>query len=164
MLEGVTLESSFYYRNDEGHTVTVANTSIANTATVFSNTTHLVDFQARVPTVNADDAWAGRPLGVRFLSTVSSDLQGGYWDLDNVRLASVAPPVLVDVTEADGQIRFMLESEPGLEFELLASSDPALPIAEWPRVVTLTNVTGRVEFSEPATNSGGRVYQARQLE
>ena len=164
MFEGATLESSFYYRDDEGNAVTVASTSITNTATVFSNTTHLIDFQVRVPTVNTDDAWADQTMGVRFLSTVSFDLQAGYWDLDNVRLTSVAPPILVDVTESDRQFRFMVESEPGLEFELLASSDPALPTAEWTRVVTLTNVTGRVEFSEPATNSVGRVYQARQME
>jgi hypothetical protein len=51
-----------------------------------------------------------------------------------------------------------------LQFDLLASADLGLPIEEWERVTTLTNVTGRTTYSEPATNSGGHFYRARQLE
>jgi hypothetical protein len=123
-----------------------------------------VDCTVAVPTVDADAAWANRPIGLRLLSTVSTNLQGGYWDLDQVRLEAVGPPVLVDVGVTNEVVGFTLESEPGLQFDLLASADPALPIEEWGRVTTLTNVTGRATYSEPATNSFGRFYRARQLE
>ena len=72
--------------------------------------------------------------------------------------------MLVDAELLDGEIRFTLEGEPGLQFDLLASADPGVPIEEWARLTTLTNVTGRVTYSEPATNPGGRFYRARQLE
>jgi hypothetical protein len=164
MFQGVTLELALYYRDDASNQVAVVATTITNTTTVFSSLTHFVDFQVRVPTVEAHDAWAGRPIGVRFLSTVDPAQQGGYWDLDNVRLAAYGQPMLVEVGTADGEIQFTLVSEPGLPFELLASPDPVVPLAEWERVTLLTNVTGRATYSEPATNSDRRFYQARQLE
>jgi hypothetical protein len=164
MLEGATLKLGFYYRDEASNRVSVAETSITNSVNVFSNLTHLIDFEARVPAVSADDAWSGRPIGLGFLSTVGFDLQGGYWDLDNVRLTSAGPPALVDVGVADGQIRFTLESEAGLQFELLTSPDPRVPLDGWTRLATLTNDTGRLLYSEPATNSGGWLYRARQLE
>ena len=163
MLEGVTLELALYYRDDASNQVTVAATSITNTASWFTNLTHLVDCTVALPTVAAGDAWANRPIGVRFLSTVSTNLQGGYWDLDHVRLVSSGQPMFVEVEQANGDVRFTLESEPGLQFDLLASADLGLPIDEWGRVTTLTNVTGRATYSEPATNSN-RFYRARQLE
>jgi hypothetical protein len=164
MREGVTLELAFYYRDDASNQVTVAATSITNTASRFSSLTHFVDCTVAVPTVAAGDAWANRPIGMRFLSTVSTNLEGGYWDLDHVRLLATGQPMLVDAELLDGDIRFTLESEPGLRFDLLASADPGVPLEEWARLTTLTNVTGRATYSEPATNSGGRLYQARQLE
>jgi hypothetical protein len=164
MLEGATLELAFYYRDDASNQVTVAATSITNTASRFPRLTHLVDCTVALPAVVAGDAWANRPIGIRFLSTVSTNLQGGYWDLDHVRLVATGPPMLVDPKFVDGDIRFTLESEPGLRFDLLASADPGMPIEDWERLTTLTNLTGRATYSEPATNSGGRFYRALQLE
>jgi hypothetical protein len=69
--------------------VTVAATTITNSPTLFSNTTHLIDFHVDTPIVKAGDAWAGRHLGIQLLSTVNPLLVGGYWDLDNVRLTSI---------------------------------------------------------------------------
>lgn len=162
MMAGVTLELSLYYRNEEGNAVTVAVTSVTNSLNAFSNTTHFVDFQVQVPPVKHTEPWAGRGLGVRLLSTVGSELQGGYWDLDNIRLTSAGQPVLTDVSVANGEMQLELESAPGMQFDLLSSADPSLPLAEWTRVSTLTNVTGRVSYSEQATNAGARVYRARQ--
>ncbi len=163
MLAGVTIESSLFYRDAASNAVVVGAATITNTPAIFTNTTHLIDFEMRLPTVHAEDPWAGRTLGVRLLSTVGFDLQGGYWDLDHARLTTFSPPRLVGIQETEGQIRFTLESEPGLQFELLASERIDLPIAQWTPLATLTNLTGHVEFTEPATNSGGRVYQARQI-
>jgi hypothetical protein len=164
MLEGVSLELSLFYRDDASNQVTVATTSVTNTLSTFSNTTHLMDFQVQVPTVKAGDAWAGRKLGVRLLSTVGFDLQGGYWDLDNVRLTSTGEPALTEVTRTNGQIQITLESEPGQRFEMLSSTNLFLPLSQWTRLGTLTNVTGRASFVESVTNAPACFYQARQLE
>jgi hypothetical protein len=164
MLEGVTLELAFFCRDDASNQVTVAAMSITNSASLFSSLTHFVDATVAVPTVAAGDAWATRPIGMRFLSTVNTNLQGGYWDLDHVRLVASGQPMLVEVELENGDVRFTLESDPGLQFDLLASADLGLPIEEWGRVTTLTNVTGRATYSEPATNFNGRFYRARQLE
>ncbi|MCX6905070.1 MAG: hypothetical protein NTW03_16640 [Verrucomicrobia bacterium] len=86
MTNGVTLELSLYYRDAASNKVVVASTSITNTSAIFSNMTHFIDFQVRVPAVKASDAWAGKNIGVQLLSTASPELAGGYWDLDNVRL------------------------------------------------------------------------------
>jgi len=48
----------------------------------------LDDFSAYLSPVQPDDAWAGRPIAVAIRST---GLPGGFWDLDNVRLARSSP-------------------------------------------------------------------------
>jgi hypothetical protein len=160
---GATLELSLYYRDAASNQVTVAATSITNTTEIFSNVTHLIDFQVNVPTVSAADAWAGRHIGVAVTSTGDTNLAGGAWDVDNVRLTATRTPVLTGSTVTNGQFGFTLESEPGLGFEILASSNPALTISNWTSVGTVSNYTGSVFFSEPATNVPGRLYRARQL-
>jgi len=165
MAEGVTLEISLYYRDGASNQVAVASTVVTNTPTAFTNTTHLVDFQVRVPTVEADDPWAGKDIGVRLLSTVALDptLWGGYWDLDNVRLTSLREPILQGATLTSGYFGFTLESEPGLRFEILASTDLALPLARWASLGTVTNVTGNIPFTDPAAASLQQFYRAREL-
>jgi hypothetical protein len=143
--------------------VTVAATVVTNTPQSFPNHTHFSDYGVEVPGVKAGDAWAGQHVGIRFLSTVTTDLQGGYWDLDHVRLTSALVPVLSEPTHAHGQVQFTLISEPGHIFEVLASPSIATPLAEWSRVTTLTNTTGTVVFTEAATNGPGRFYRTRQL-
>ena len=86
MAPGVTLDLMFYYRDAGGNVVPVASTTVTNTAANFPDTTHFVDFTARVPVVKSGDAWAGRHVGVMVVSTARPELAGGYWDLDNVRL------------------------------------------------------------------------------
>jgi len=163
MVSGVTLEISLYYRDGASNQVTVAATSVTNTPTVFSNTTHLVDFQVRVPAVKAGDAWAGQNIGVQLLSTVDPALAGGFWDVDNIRLTSIREPILRGAALTSGQFGFTLESEPGLRFEILASTDLALPLAHWTSLGTVPNVTGNVPFTDPATASPRRFYRAREL-
>jgi hypothetical protein len=45
--------------------------------------TALKDFSVYLPTVQADDAWAGEYIGIAIRATGP---MGGYWDLDNVRV------------------------------------------------------------------------------
>jgi len=102
MSNGVTAEISLYYRDAASNRVTVAAASITNTPAVFRDRTHLVDFSAHVPSVKAGDAWANQNIGIQLLSTVGASLQGGYWDFDNVRLASSEEPTVKLVFAPEG--------------------------------------------------------------
>jgi hypothetical protein len=164
MQEGTSLMLRLYYRDGSGNMVTVAATSITNSGTIFSNATHFVDFQAQLPTVKASDAWAGQHVGVQLLSTVTdTNLVGGYWDLDNVRLVSTVTPALFAPARTNGQFACTLQSEPGLRFEMLASTNLTLPLSNWTSLGTVTNVTGAMPFLDTATNLNRRFYRARQL-
>ena len=163
MSNNATLQISLYYRDATSNMITVAATSITNNQGIFPNHTHFTDFEARVPTVRASDPWAGQTVGIQLLSTVSTNLQGGYWDLDNVRLSAYLEPVLLTFTQTNDQFQFTLQSEPGLKFEILASADAALPTVQWTSLGTVTNETGTVPFIDPTKSIGQRFYRARQL-
>lgn len=87
MTNGVSLEMSVYYLDTGGNRVVVGGTNIVHDLARFPNQINLVDIQLTIPPVRPIDAWMGRSIGVRFLSTVNPVLAGGYWDIDNVRLA-----------------------------------------------------------------------------
>jgi len=161
MLPGVTLELALYYRDAASNRVTVASTTITNSAELFTSNTNLLDFTVAVPTVKAGDLWAGQHMGVLILSTVSSNLQGGYWDLDNVRLSSTLAPTLSNPVYTNGQFQFMVHSEPGLPLEVLSCTNSALPIINWTSLGVLTNVTGNIPFIDTSSNFDQRFYQAR---
>lgn len=163
MLPGVTLELSLYYRDAASNRLTVASTTITNSAELFTSNTNLLDFAAVVPTVSTSDPWAGQQIGIMILSTVSSNLQGGYWDLDNVRLSSIRAPTLSNPVFTNSQFQFLVQSEPGLPLEVLTSPNAALPIANWTSLGMLTNVTGSIPFIDTSTNFDQRFYQARLL-
>ena len=163
MQVGVSLELSLYYRDGASNMVTVAATSITNTPAIFSNTTHLVDFVVHVPAVKATDAWAGQNIGVQSMSTVSTNLAGGYWNLDNVRLSAVSEATLRELSSTNGQFKFTLQSEPGLRFEILAATNITQSISNWTSLGTVTNVTGTTPFTDTATSFNRRFYRARQL-
>jgi len=163
MQEGTTLELSLYYRNSTGDAVTVAALTITNSGSLLPSPTHFVDFQVLVPTVKASHPWAGQHIGVQLLSTVSPELSGGYWDLDNVRLSSIVTPALAAPAYTNSHCSFTLQSEPGLVFEILASADLVLPLSNWTSLGTLTNVTGATPFSDPTPGLSRRFYRARQL-
>jgi hypothetical protein len=163
MQEGTMLELSLYYRAGGGDKTNVASTVITNSDSIFSNAMHFLDFQVHVPTVQAGDPWAGQHIGVQLLSIVTPEVQGNYWDLDNVRLFSAGTPTLLDPACTNGQFSFTLESEPGLHFEILASTNPALPLSNWISLGTLTNTSGATPFLDATANDHRRFYRARQL-
>lgn len=92
MAAGSTIMIGMYYRDSENNTVTFAANLITfdGTTALFPNTTHLVDFTVSTAAVQAGDAWAGKPIGVILLALDATN--GGYWDLDNVRLSSIPEP------------------------------------------------------------------------
>jgi hypothetical protein len=113
--------------------------------------------------VRAGDAWAGQHIGIQMLSTVDTNLQGGYWDLDSVRLSSILEPVLLAPVWTNNQFQFTLRSEPGLRIGILSTTNAALPVLNWSSMGTLTNVTGTIFFSDIATNLNQRFYRAQRL-
>jgi hypothetical protein len=166
MQQGVTLDLSLYYRDALNNRMIVATTVVTNTTSVFSNANHLIDYEVNVPTVQPTDPWANQNIGILFLSSVSSNMQGGYWDLDNVRLTAIGPPnqpVLSSPTWNGNQFECLLESEPGLAFEMLAATNITEPASNWLSLATLTNATGTIPFVDTNTNFNQRFYQARQL-
>ena len=163
MLEGVTLELSLYYRDDLSNRVTVAKTSITNSAGLFPNFTHFVDFRLEVAPVKPTDAWANRHIGVQLLSTVTTNLQGGYWDLDNVRLESLQGPKLVASSPSNHQIALTWESDPGLRFEVFAATNVAQQSSQWVSLGLVTNTSGTANFVDTNASLGGRYYRALQL-
>jgi hypothetical protein len=162
MREGVSLQASLYYQDAASNRVTVAATNIVYSRAQFPDTTNFVEIELRLPAVQPSDPWAGQRLGIQFLSTVGFDLAGGYWDLDNVRLTAKAA-ALVEPAVLNGQFRFAIDSEPGLRFEILATTNPALPLAQWTPVGIVTNTSGSVWFTDPGPSPAGRLYRARQL-
>lgn len=163
MQPGATLELSLYYRDAASNRVTVAATTITNSLAVFSNNTHLVDFTVNVPMVQPGDAWAGQHIGIFMRSTVSTNQEGGYWDLDNVRLSSTRAPVLVAPVWNSNQFQFTVESEPGLPVELFATTNATLPASSWLNLGTVTNISGTMAFVDTNANFNQRFYQARRL-
>ena len=163
MTNGVTLQVGFYYQDAGSNHVTVAATNIAYSPDVFTSTTHFVDFVVTVPAVGPGDAWAGKQIGVELVSTVDPALAGGYWDIDNVRIAEVQGPILLNPAWSAAGFGFALRSVPGLKFEVLASDDVTRPVSAWTSLGVVTNVTGTVAISDLPTGLGARFYQTRQV-
>ena len=164
LYDGATLQLSLYYRDASSNMVIVAATTITNSAQLFPTNTHLVDFSVYVPGVRASDAWAGQNIGVQIASTVSSNQASGYWDVDNARLTETLVPALTNLGITNSQFGFTLQSQPGLRFDILATTNLASPISNWINLGTLSNVAGAATFLDPATNLTRRFYRARQLD
>jgi len=162
MNTGATLRLSLYYRDGASNRVTVASTIVTNSAALFSNMTHFVDFTVKTPAVRAGDPWAGRHIGIELASTVDFALAAGYWDIDHVRLTETREPVLSAPAFVNGQFQFTLRSEPGVRFEVGYGEDPAQPIANWSALTLLTNTTGTAVVTDPAPAASRRFYGVRQ--
>ena len=162
MALGATLELSLYYRDAASNQIVVGVTTLTNDPSVFSNTTHLVDCRVDTATVKPTDPWAGQHIGIQFQSTVTTNLQGGYWDLDNARL--IEGPALVNPASANGQFTFTLVGEPGAAFQILTTTNPALPISSWFGAGIITNITGSTIVTNNAISAGQSFFQAVQLQ
>ncbi len=163
---GSTFQLSLYYRDASSNMVTVAATTVTTTAANFPTNTHLVDFQVQVAGVKATDAWAGKSMGIQLLATpdFNNPAQwGGYWDADNVRLVETTVLSLVNPAKVGGHWQFSGQSEPGVVFQILATTNLNLPGTSWTSLTTLTNVTGSIPFVDSTTGLGQRFYMARQL-
>ena len=161
LTNGASLEMALYYRDAQSNMVVLAGTNIVFNDQVFTNLNHFIDFQTMIPEIKASDPWAGKPLGITFISTTyDPNLVTGVWDLDNVRLTETAATLLKNTSATNGQISFTLQSEPGLAFEILGATNVAAPT--WTRLAAVTNVSGNYTFTDSTTNQQ-RFYKAHQL-
>jgi hypothetical protein len=63
----------------------------------------------------------------------------------------------------NGHFQVTLRSEPGLVFQILATSNLTQPVTNWTSLATLTNTTGSISFVDSTTGLGQRFYTLRQL-
>ena len=78
------LELVLYYR-DANDVVDIARQTVEAAG---MSSVELQDFSLELVTVQAQDAWAGKAIGVALRA---AGLPGGFWDLDNVRLIESTP-------------------------------------------------------------------------
>jgi hypothetical protein len=157
---GATFEFALFYRDAASNMVVVAATSVTNSPTIFSNNTHFIDFNADSTFVKASDLWAGQHIGVRFLSTITdTNLEGGYWDLDNVRLTTTRAPALSNPVWTNSQLSFIIQSEPGMTLEIQKSTNPGVQI--WSSLGFVTNGSGTTPFIDTNATPGQSYYRAR---
>jgi hypothetical protein len=158
MLEGVPLELSLYYRDFEQSRVTVLQTTVTNSKSLFEDRNHLVEFKLSLPSIESGAACANRPIGIGLRSTVTADLQGGFWVVDRVRLTDTTTTIS-GAFNADRHFELTIESAPGLEFEVSSTPDPVGKSAVWTSLGTFKNPTGRVQVVDPDPMSKRRFYR-----
>jgi hypothetical protein len=163
MAEGVTLELALFYEDPTGQAQPVARSVVTNRADLWVPPPRLRDFTVRTPVVRDADPWAGRPIGLRFLSTVSLELQGGYWDLDHVRLVALPeqPLHLGPPRFENGRCLVTVQGEPAAAVELLASPDLDRPVSAWEVLERRADFTGLATFNVVVPAVRERFFAAR---
>lgn len=165
MPDGATLELSLYYRDAGGAPVAIASTVVTQGIEHFPSTNHFVDQVVSLPAVRAGDAWAGRHIGIRFRSTATHDLLGGYWDIDNVRLAGI-PQAVLSLTCEGPAVRASWTTVTGFHYQLESCTDPAGEpgAAGWADVGAARSGTG-LPMSEtiPVAAAPRRLFRVKVL-
>ena len=109
----------------------------------------------------AGDPWAGKNIGIRLASTITdTNLEGGFWDLDNVRLSATLVPSLTEPAWNNGQFSFTLSSEAGMVFEIQATTN--VNTLNWSTVGFVTNTTGAARYTNSAS-AGRSFFRARSV-
>jgi hypothetical protein len=65
---------------------------IANSQELLNNHTLMKNFTLDTADVKITDPWAGKPIGIEFLSLADSTQTGSQWDIGNVQLTSTPVP------------------------------------------------------------------------
>ncbi|MCP4256403.1 MAG: hypothetical protein GY774_02625 [Planctomycetes bacterium] len=86
-----TLELVLFYR-DGDNAVDIVSQTVEATGL---SSTELMDFSLHLPTVQSDDVWAGKAIGVALRAV---GMPGGFWDLDQIRLGETMPGPDLDST------------------------------------------------------------------
>jgi len=86
------LELVLFYRNG----IDVVDIASHVVEAIGLSSTQTIDFSLYLPTVQPNDAWADKAIGVALRA---AGMPGGFWDLDQVRLAESLPEPISDLTE-----------------------------------------------------------------
>ncbi len=105
---GCPMEIGLYYLNATGNQVMVGTATVLNGNSLSSSGSssyinHLPDYSLTIPAVTAGDPWAGQGIGIALLQTSTTADEGGYWDIDNVRLTT---PISAAWTGAGGNMNW----------------------------------------------------------
>ena len=73
------------YSVDANEVIDVAKETVKAPA---CSSSKLQDFSVSLPTIRAEDAWAGQSIGIAIRA---AGMAGGFWELDNVRLVELSP-------------------------------------------------------------------------
>lgn len=73
--------------------IPITSTAVIYDAGDFPDVSLFYDHRVSLPTVQPGDAWAGRQIGIEFIS--ETGFGTGTWDIDNVRLTAVPEPSTV---------------------------------------------------------------------
>ena len=85
-----TLELVLFYRDVNDVVVDISRQTVDAIGLSFNQ---LVDFSLYLPTVQSGDAWAGKAIGVALRA---AGMPGGFWDLDQARLAESLPETVME--------------------------------------------------------------------
>lgn len=90
---GCPMEIGLYYLDGSGNQVMVGTTQVLNdNPSPTGDITDLPDRVLTIPAVAATDPWAGQNIGIALLQTATGADATGFWDIGNVRLATVPEP------------------------------------------------------------------------
>ena len=120
--EGGSVAAILYYRDGNGKPVPAAQIVVTNSGAVFTSTTRFIDFSLAMPTVQSNQPWADRQIGIMFVSATPEALAGGIWYLDNIRLASRGELRVAGSRRGDN-LRVAWTSAPEKNYELQTSTD-----------------------------------------
>ncbi len=119
MLDGVELETSLFRWVEGTNRVVVGGVTITNSAAAFPSRNQLTTYQRTLPAVKPGDPWVGQPIGVQVVSRATLANQGGYWDIDRIRVEALAPHVPeLGVERVDGEIRLKWVSATGWRYQV----------------------------------------------
>ncbi|MFO1460277.1 MAG: hypothetical protein U1G08_12795 [Verrucomicrobiota bacterium] len=142
MAEGAGLRVELYALGEAGVRIPVRSTTVLFSRDQFPSTTHFVDVSVSTPEVTAADAWAGRLVGIGIYSTVTqgSELAGGYWDLDNVRLTASRPDSFsLNYAMMEGKLQVVWPGSEGARYQVQTSLD----LGSWKDLGSPLNGTGQ---------------------
>ena len=88
---GTQIDVALYYLDGTDRKL-VKDSLIANSQDLLDNHTLMKNFTLDTPVVQASDAWAGKPIGIEFLSMADFTQMGAQWDIGNVQLTSTPAP------------------------------------------------------------------------
>lgn len=156
MLDGVELEASLFRWVDGTNRVAVGGLVITNSAVAFPNRNRLITYQRTLPAVKATDPWAGEAIGIQVVSRSTQANQGGYWDIDRIRVEALAPHVpQLGFESVDGALRLKWGSAVGWRYRVREAAE----LGVWTEVGDFRNGDGNeLSVRLPAGNGDQRFY------